>query len=419
MKHGLRTPLPRGKIDYKQLRRINHEAARKAVLEYLKTNNRNISEAALIFGINRTVVYDIIKKEREGDLKDRSRAPKHQPRKTPAAIEDKVIEVKNKTRLGPERLSRYLKQHEGISVPPGTVRHIIRRNKKKINYHLRSYRVRKEKREFIDWYSARPFEIVQVDLKYIRDHKALSREQIIHLDRYDIPNYQWGALDVNSRFKLIGYSREKSWTNGLCWYLWVISWLRSHGVKASIVFTVDNGEEFGGKSWMKVAELRKLIRGFGCRLIQNHKGHCEENAHLERSHRTDDDEFYIPRALAIKSETGLLNEAMGYIYYYNNLREHSSLNYQTPFSYLKTQLADIDDKMRFVIPIMLDKVSVELGPWSGYHVLAQHRIVESCQPPRTVVQVFLRLVFECQEETYSEAGIPCSRELRGSLIGRI
>ena len=377
MKHGLRTPLPRGKIDYKQLRRINAEAARKAVLEYLKTNNGNISEAALIFGINRTVVYDIIKKEREGNLKDRSRAPNHQPRKTPAAIEDKVIGIKNKTRLGPERLSRYLKQHEGVSVPPGTVRHIIRRNKKKINYHLRSYRGRKEKREFIDWYSAKPFEIVQVDLKYIRDHKALSREQIIHLDRYDIPNYQWGALDVNSRFKLIGYSREKSWTNGLCWYLWVISWLRSHGVKASIVFTVDNGEEFGGKSWMKVRELRKLIGGFGCRLIQNHKGHCEENAHLERSHRTDDDEFYIPQALAIKSETGLLNEAMGYIYYYNNVREHSSLNYQTPFSYLKTQLPDIDDKMRFVIPIMLDKVSVELGPWSGYHVLAQHQLSTS------------------------------------------
>ena len=375
MKHGLRTPLPRGKIDYKQLRRINPEAARRAVLEYLGTNNRNISEAASIFGINRTVVYDIIRKGREGDLKDRSRAPEHQPRKTSAAIEDKVIEIKNKTRLGPERLSRYLKGHEGISVPPGTVRHIIRRNKSRINYHLRSYRVRKEKRELVDWYSAEPFEIVQVDLKYIRDHKALSREQIIHLDRYDIPNYQWGALDVNSRFKLIGYSREKSWTNGLCWYLWVISWLRSHGVKSQIVFTVDNGEEFGGKSWMKVRELRKLIGGFGCRLIQNHKGHCEENAHLERSHRTDDEEFYIPRVLQIKSEADLLNEAMGYIYYYDNVREHSSLSYQTPFAYLKSQLPDLDDKIRFAIPIMLDKVSVELGPWSGYHVLAQHLVL--------------------------------------------
>jgi transposase len=373
MKHGHRTHLSTGKIDYKRLRKINPEAARRAILEYLGSNGHNISQVALVFGINRTVVYDILRKEREGNLKDRSRTPGNQPRRTPALVEDKVIEVKCRTKYGPERLSRYLKQHEGLSIPPGTIRHIVRRNRDKIRY-LPRHQVRKEKREFIDWYSARPFEIVQVDLKYIRDHKALTREQIIHLDRHDIANYQWSALDVCSRFKLIGYSREKSWTNGLCWYLWVISWLRSHGVKSTIVFTVDNGEEFGGKSWLKVRELRKLISGFACRLIQNHKGHCEENAHLERSHRTDDDEFYIPRAMLVKSDADLLDEALGYIYYYNNLREHSALDFKTPFSCLKAHLPDIDDKIRFVIPIMLDKVAVELGPWSGYHVLAQHRL---------------------------------------------
>ncbi len=373
MKHGHRTHLSTGKIDYKQLRKINPEAARRAVLEYLGSNGHNISQVALIFGINRTVVYDILRKEREGNLKDRSKTPANQPRRTPALVEDKVIEVKCRTRYGPERLSRYLKQHEGLSIPPGTIRHIVRRNKAKIKY-LPQHRVRKERREFIDWYSARPFEIVQVDLKYIRDHKALTREQIIHLDRHNIPNYQWSALDVCSRFKMIGYSREKSWTNGLCWYLWVISWLRSHGVKSNIVFTVDNGEEFGGKSWLKVRELRKLISGFGCRLIQNHKGHCEENAHLERSHRTDDDEFYIPRAMMVKSDADLLDEALGYIYYYNNLREHSAIDFKTPFSCLKVHLPYVDDKIRFVIPIMLDKVAVELGPSSGYHVLAQHLI---------------------------------------------
>ena len=373
MRAGRHTLAQKGKIDYKQLRRINPEAARQAVIEYLKTNGRNISEAASTFGVNRSVVYDIIRKEQEGDLKDRSRSPKHQPRKTSPAVEDKVIQTKNQTRFGPERLSRYLEQYEGTLVPPGTIRHILRRNKPRLGYSVSSPRPKKEKREFVDWYSAKPFEIVQIDLKHIRDQKALSREQIIYLDRHDIPNYQWSALDVNSRFKLIAYSREKSWTNGLFWYLWVISWLRSHGVSCSMVFTVDNGEEFGGKSWMKVRELHKLIQGFGCRLVQNHKGHCEENAHLERSHRTDDEEFYIPRAMKLNSEAGLLNEATGYVYYYNNLRQHSSLDYQTPFSYLKTQLPDIDDKMRFVIPIMLDKVSVQLGPWSGYNVLAQHR----------------------------------------------
>jgi len=358
-------------IDYKTLREVNAEAARKAVLELLKAD-RSISRAARTFGITRAVVYDILRKDQEGDLRDRSRAPKHQPGKTPAAVEDRVIELKNKTRLGPERLSRYLDKYESIPVPAGTIRHILMRNRHRLQYGLRC-RPRKGKREFVDWYSAKPFEVVQMDTKYIRDHKALTKEQIIHLDRYHIPNFQWGALDVNSRFKMIAYSRERSWTNGLCWYLWVIAWLRAHGVKSNIAFTVDNGEEFGGKSWMKVRDLRKLISGFGCRLIQNHKGHAEENAHLERSHLTDDQEFYIPRVLLIRSEAELLNEATGYIYYYDCVREHSSIDYKTPFAHLKSQIPNIDDTIRLTVPFILDDVSVQLGPWSGYHLLAQHR----------------------------------------------
>jgi len=363
-----------GKINYHVLRRINPEAARLAVMEYLSTNKGNISEAARTFGIQRTVVYDILKKKKEGDLKDRSRAPLHSPYKTPAAIEDKVVEVKNQTRLGAKRLSVYLQKYEEIKVPYGTIRHILRRNRSRLTSSLKG-RKKVEKREFVNWYTAKPFEIVQVDLKFIRDRKALTKEQIIHLDYYGIPNYQWGAIEVNSRFKLIAYSREKTWTNGLMFYLWVISWLRSHGVREKIVFTVDHGEEWGGKSWMKVKELKKLISGFGCKLIQNHKGHPEENAHLERSHRTDDEEFYIPRVLQIKSEKELLDEALGYIYYYNNVREHSSLNYQTPYQHLKKELPEVDSNIRFVIPIMLDKASVQIGRWSGYNVLAQNHAI--------------------------------------------
>ena len=359
------------KIDYKALRKVSPKAARTAVLKYLDTSGGNIADCSRVFGVQRPVVYDIIKKDNEGNLDDRSKAPKTNPRRTASSIEDKVIEVKNKTHLGPKRLSIYLKKYESLNVAYGTIRHIIRRNKDRITYKLKGRR-KSERREFVDWYSAKPFEIVQIDLKYIRDHKALTANQIIHLDQYEVPNYQWDAIDVNSRFKLIAYSREKSWTCGLMFYLWVISWLRSHKITSPIVFTVDNGEEFGGKSWMKIKELRKLISGFGCRLIQNHKGHPEENAHLERSHKTDDDEFYIPRVFKIKSEEDLLNEALGYNYYYNNLREHSSLGYKTPYEHLKEQLPDIDDNIKFVIPVLLDKVSADIGPWSGYHVLAQH-----------------------------------------------
>jgi hypothetical protein len=95
--------------------------------------------------------------------------------------------------------------------------------------------------------------------------------------------------------------------------VWVVSWLRSHVVSVEIVFTVDNSEKFGGKPWLKVKELRKLLSGFGCRLIQNHKGHPEEDAHLERSHLTDNEEFNQLKGLAIHSEQDLLDKATGYI----------------------------------------------------------------------------------------------------------
>ena len=362
---------PGARIDYKALRNINPEAARLAVLEYLNTNGRNVADTARVFGITRPVVYDILKKQAEGDLKDRSRVPIHQPNRTAVEIEQKVIEAKRKTRLGPQRLSIFLAKYEQVHVAAGTIRHILRRNRPILADAAPKARRRRDPREFVDWYHAQPFEVVQMDIKHIRDQKALTKEQIIHLDLHAIPNYQWGALDVSSRFKLVAYSRQKSWTNGLCFYLWVISWLRSNGVTAQIVFTVDNGEEFGGKSWLKVKELRKLIAGFGCRLIQNHKGHPEENAHIERSDRTDDDEFYRLRAMALNSEKDLLEEAMGYIYY-NNVREHSSLDFQTPFAYLKHAQPHLDDSIRYAQPFILDNVSVALGPWSGYNVLAQH-----------------------------------------------
>ncbi len=358
-------------IDYKALRRIDPVAARLAVLNYLASTGGNVAATARAFGITRPVVYAIRAKERTGELADQSHRPHRQPRKTSPEIEERVIAAKNRTRLGPKRLALYLAKYERLPLSWATIRNILRRNRDRLTAPFPRRRAGTA-RPFVDWYQAKPFEIVQIDLKYIRDTKPMRKEEIRFLDEHEVPNFQWGALDVRSRFKLIAYSRDRTWTNGLCFYLWVISWLRSNGVEATIVFTVDHGEEFGGKSVMKVQELRKLIGGFGCKLIQNHKGHPEENAHLERSHRTDDEEFYVPRIYQLTSEQALLDEALGYLYYYNNIREHSALDYRTPYAALKAELPNIDEAIRFPIPFLLDDVSVRLGPWSGYHLLAHH-----------------------------------------------
>ncbi|UCC76387.1 MAG: helix-turn-helix domain-containing protein [Anaerolineales bacterium] len=120
------------RIDYKELRKTSPEAARQAVVDYWKKNGHNIAEVARTFGINRCVIYDILRKWTAGDLRDRPKTPHHQPNKRPPQLEDKVIAAKNKTRLGPDRLSRYLQRYEQISVPAGTVRHTLARNKERL-----------------------------------------------------------------------------------------------------------------------------------------------------------------------------------------------------------------------------------------------------------------------------------------------
>jgi len=38
---------------------------------------------------------------------------------------------------------------------------------------------------------------------------------------------------------------------------------------------------------------------------------------------------------------------------------------------------DLDDKIRFVPPIFLDYLAVQLGDWSGYHLLASYHFLRN------------------------------------------
>ncbi|MDI9530185.1 MAG: hypothetical protein QM231_00385, partial [Chloroflexota bacterium] len=93
------------------------------------------------------------------------------------------------------------------------------------------------------------------------------------------------------------------------------------------------------------------------------------------SHRTDDEEFYIPRLLSIPYKKDFFLEAMNYLYYYNVVRKHSSLQRRSPWEHLVTVSPDLDAKIRFVPPILLDNIAVQLGDWSGYYLLASHLLV--------------------------------------------
>ncbi len=281
-------------LDFQELRSISPKAARQAILQILKANSGRVAVTARMLNITLATVYKAIRKKELGELDDSSRSPHVIYNKTADDIQEKVVGLKKKTNYGPLRLKEELFEVYGVELSEHTIRNIVRRNKKKTRGKRQKHH-KKGTQQFVDWYSSKAFEVVQIDLKYAVDQKALSMEQIDYIHVKDFPLYQWGAIDVSSRFKLIAYSDEKTWLQ------WVISWLRIHGFTNQIVFTVDRGEEFGGRPWLKIVELRKLLSGFGCRIIQNHKSSPQENAHLERSHRTHDDEFYIPRILKIQN----------------------------------------------------------------------------------------------------------------------
>lgn len=199
-------------IDYKALRRINPQAARRAVrfaplttgLDYLASCGHNIAATARAFGItDRWSMISWLK----GTKMTCAMAPEppNGSRVRPPSLwrKERVLAAKNKTRLGPKRLSLSRAKYDALQIPWGTIRHILRRNRHRLTIPGPRQTHHSPRRPFVDWYAAKPFEVVQMDLKFIRDHKALTKEQMLHLDHYDIPNYQWGALDVNSRCKLI------------------------------------------------------------------------------------------------------------------------------------------------------------------------------------------------------------------------
>src|SRR5215469_1824608 len=97
--------IPGIRLDYKELREISPQAARRAILQVLKSVDGNVAECARLLHTTRRTIYKALKKESTGNLKDTSTAPKHVPNRTAFGIEEKVIEIKKKTRYGPVRIA--------------------------------------------------------------------------------------------------------------------------------------------------------------------------------------------------------------------------------------------------------------------------------------------------------------------------
>ena len=181
-----------------------------------------------------------------------------------------------------------------------------------------------------------------------------------------VPLYQFTAIDVRTRLRFLAYGQQKSFSNGWAFLLLVVFWLRAFGVKQRIVIQTDWGDEFGGDEGKKIAWMNQRLSLFDSEITRIYKGRKEQNGYVERSHRTDDEELYIPYGTEIKDTNSLFLIAYSWLRYYNTRRRHSgdNLDNKTPIEYAKEVMPELNRDIALFPPVILDNLSSS-SFWKG------------------------------------------------------
>jgi hypothetical protein len=149
-----------------------------------------------------------------------------------------------------------------------------------------------------------------------------------------VKRYQWTFLESRTRLRLLAFSREMSTLHGMAFLSLAVSWLRLCGVPTEMTIQTDWGEEWGGSNPDKIARLEaEFLRPLGARMGRIPLGRKEYNGRVERSHRTDDEEFYLPCVLSLDTVEAFLGAGLGWLYHYNYERVHSGYGMEgrTPY----------------------------------------------------------------------------------------
>jgi hypothetical protein len=162
------------------------------------------------------------------------------------------------------------------------------------------------------------------DTKELADAKSLPvdvYENFKHNE--DLPLIEWNLIDAASRTRFMAYSRGKSSTFGLQFLVWVMSHIRYSGFTEYIHVHTDNGVEFFSGSEKKKVQWNDLLKELNADIdAYNPNWDIRKNL-IERSHRSDDEEFLIPFGTKMKTKERFMIQAQEYNDYWNRLRAHS------------------------------------------------------------------------------------------------
>ena len=264
----------------------------------------------------RSLKYWLSNYRRDGisGLVNKSTRPKSHPNETLIRKKERIIEMRNKTKLCARKMNYKLKK-EGISIGTRTIGKIIKQEGL-----VKKYRTRKLKYKYIK-VPLLPGELVEIDIKYVPKR--------VKNKRY----YQFTAIDCASRWRYLEIYDDIGNGSAMKFLNKVIE-RSSFNIKA---IKTDNGSCFTNRytGYLKSADPinpRLHPLDLECqRLNIIHylidPGKPAQNGKVERSHRTDQEMFYNRRNF--KTVLGLKRAIKQWNNNYNNL-EHCALDGLTP-----------------------------------------------------------------------------------------
>jgi transposase InsO family protein len=286
-------------------------------LRILKHANEtgDVAKTCRYFGIGRASFYrwkTVLLKHGEAALARQKPIPKNPKNRTPPEIAEKVLHLRQTYHLGPIRIVWYLARYHDIKISGAGVYRILRRNG--LSRLPRGTRLRKV--HTTRYQQQVPGHQIQVDVKFLTFQGKSGKS---------IKRYQYTAIDDATRIRALKIFSRHTQANAIAFIDYVI---KSFPFRIREVRT-DNGHEFQAKFHWHVEDQ-------GIRHAYIKPRSPQLNGKVERSHRTDDEEFY--QLLTYKDDVDLEQKLAHWERFYNLSRPHGAFAGKAPYEVLRERL---------------------------------------------------------------------------------
>lgn len=254
----------------------------------------------------------------EQALEPKSTSPKTNPQETPIWIKERIITKRTQTRFCAQKLHWALSS-EGLEVPVRTIGKILKQEGL-----VRKYRVRKIKYVYVKA-ERKPGELMEIDVKYVPGR--------LENKRY----FQYTAIDTASRWRYLKIYEEQSNYYSIQFMKEVIK----RFPRPIQAIKTDNGFVFTNRytgtykredlSPRQLHAFDKFLAKYNIIHYLIDPGKPAQNGMVERSHRTDQEQFYNRNSF--RNVPDLKRKIRIWNMKYNNLM-HCGLGGKTPNQFL-------------------------------------------------------------------------------------